>query len=93
MLALPIHICGPVSMQLISPDEFDVDLIERRVTHRASGIWFSFYEYLNEDDWLKSDSVTYRDNPRWEGDRNLLAASAKNAAVVGGMSARRPISA
>jgi hypothetical protein len=80
-------------VDLISPDEFDVDLAERRVTHRASGIWFSFYEYLNDEDWLKSDSVTYRDNPRWEGDRNLLAASAKNAAVVKGMTARRPIAA
>ena len=80
-------------MDLLPPDEFDVDLAERRVTHRASRIWFSFYEYLNEDDWLKSDSVTYRDNPRWDGNRNLLAASAKNAAVVKGMTARRPIAA
>jgi hypothetical protein len=78
-------------MQLISPDEFDVDLVERRVTHRASGIWFSFYEYLDEDDWHKSDSVTYRDNPTWEGDRNLLATSAKNAAMAKGMTARRPV--
>jgi len=78
-------------MDMISPDEFDVDLVERRVTHRESGIWFSFYEYLSEDDWHKSDSVTYRDNPHWEGNRNLLAASAKNAAVVKGMTARRPV--
>jgi hypothetical protein len=80
-------------MPLISPEEFDVDLVERRVVHRASGIWFSFYEYLREDDWLKSDSVTYRDNPRWEGDRNLLAASAKNAAIARGMTAQRAVSA
>ena len=80
-------------MQPISPDEFDVDLVERRVTHRASGIWFSFYEYLDEDDWRKSDSVTYRDNPAWEGDRNLLVASAKNAAMAKGMTARRPVAA
>lgn len=80
-------------MSLIPPDQFDVDLAERRVTHRASGIWFSFYEYPNEDDWLKSDSVTYRDNPQWRGDRGLLAASAKNAAVVTGMTARRPVAA
>ena len=80
-------------MELISPDEFDVDLLERRVSHRKSGIWFSFYEYLNEEDWSKSDSVTYRDNPRWEGDRKLLAASAKNAAMLRGMTARRPVTA
>ena len=80
-------------MRLISPDEFDVDLLERRVTHRPSGIWFSFYEYPNEDDWLRSDSVTYRDNSAWDGDRNVLAASAKNAAVAQGMTARRPVPA
>jgi hypothetical protein len=80
-------------MNLLPSQEFDVDLAERRVTHKASGIWFSFYEYLNEGDWLKSDSVTYRDNPRWEGDRNLLAASAKSAAVAEGMTARRPVAA
>jgi hypothetical protein len=61
-----VHTYGEDLMGMISPDEFDVDLAERRVTHRSSGIWFSFYEYLNEDDWLKSDSVTYRDNSRWE---------------------------
>ena len=84
---------GAANMQLISPDEFDVDLLERRVIHRESGIWFSFYEYPTEDDWLRSDSVTYRDNPNWDGDRNLLAASAKYAAITNGMSARRPVSA
>ena len=80
-------------MNLIPPDEFDVDLAERRVTHKPSGIWFWFYEYPNEDDWLKSDSVTYRDNPGWKGDRNLLASSAKSAAVARGMTARRPVTA
>lgn len=80
-------------MDLLPPQEFDVDLAERRVTHKDSGIWFSFYEYLSEDDWLRSDSVTYRDNPQWVGDRNRLAASAKNAAIFGGMTAQRPVAA
>jgi hypothetical protein len=80
-------------VDLIPSDEFDVDLVERRVTHRASGIWFEFYEYLSEDDWIKSDSVTYRDNPEWEGDISLLAASAKSAALTKGMGARRPVTA
>lgn len=80
-------------MEHVSPDDFDVDLLERRVTHRRSGIWFEFYEYLNEEDWVKSDSVTYHDNPQWDGDRNLLAASAKQAAMVKGMRARRSVTA
>jgi hypothetical protein len=73
--------------------EFDVDLYERKVTHRPSGIWFSFYEYQNEADWLKTDSVFYRENPDWDGDRSALAASAKAAAIAAGMKARKPVPA
>ena len=70
--------------------DFDVNLSERRVVHKPSGIWFSFYEYTNEEDWRRSDSVTFRDNPDWEGDRRALAASAKAAAIEKGMKARKP---
>lgn len=70
--------------------DFDVDLNERRVLHRPSRIWVQFYEYLNEEDWLKSDSVTYREVPTWNGDRNLLIGAAKRAAIEKGMKARRP---
>jgi hypothetical protein len=71
------------------PQDFDVDISERRVLHKPSGIWFSFYEYNNEDDWKKSDSVTFRDNPTWPGDRKALAAAAKAAAIASGMTARK----
>ncbi|MGC2524630.1 MAG: hypothetical protein WA417_18660 [Stellaceae bacterium] len=77
-------------MTPLLPDEFEVDTLERRVLHKESGIWFRFYEYLNEEDWKRSDSVIYRDNPNWPGDRNQLAAAAKNAALVKGMKARKP---
>jgi hypothetical protein len=80
-------------MEQFPLEDFDVDLAERRVVHRRSGIWFEFYEYLNESDWQRSDSVTYRDNPKWGGDRNLLAAAAKRAAIEKGMTARRPLEA
>jgi hypothetical protein len=73
-----------------SPDDFDVDLLERKVIHKDSGIWFSFYEYTTEDDWRRSDSVTYHDIPSWKGDRMELAAAAKSAAIKEGMKARRP---
>lgn len=74
-------------------EEFDVDLLERRVLHRPSRIWFEFYEYLNEVDWEHSDSVIYHDNPKWEGDRRELAAMAKRAGMEAGMRARRPTAA
>jgi hypothetical protein len=72
------------------PDQFDVDLFERKVVHKPSGIWFSFYEYRDEADWKRSDSVVFRDNPAWEGDRRALAAAAKAAALAAGMKASRP---
>ncbi len=71
-------------------DEFEVDLDDRSVTHKRSGIRFSFYQYQNEADWLNSDSVIYRDNPQWDGDRRELAAAAKTAALSKGMTARKP---
>ncbi len=73
-------------------EEFDVDLRERTVLHRPSGITFSFYEYHNEDDWEKSDSVIYRERPDWQGDRMLLAAAAKRAALAKDMRAQKPLS-
>jgi len=75
-------------MSGFSPDDFDVNLSERKVVHKKSGIWFSFYEYLNEQDWRRSESVIYRDNPSWVGDRMELAAAAKQAAIVKGMRAQ-----
>jgi hypothetical protein len=70
--------------------EFDVDVDERKVMHRPSGIWFSFYEYPNEDDWKQSDSVMFHDQPRWRGHRQELARAAKRAALAKGMKASRP---
>ena len=75
------------------PRDFMVNLAERRVIHKVSGIWFKFYEYTNEEDWQRSDSVIYRDNPAWVGDRAELAAAAKEAAIDAGMTARRPAAA
>jgi hypothetical protein len=75
----------------LSADDFDVDLLERRVVHRTSGIWFEFYEYATEEDWRQTDSVIFRDNPRWEGNRRALAAAAKQAAMSAGMTARVPV--
>lgn len=75
---------------LIKPEDFDVDLLARRVTHRPSKIVVSFYEYLNEDDWQKTDSATLRDNPSWPGDRYELARMAKEVAMARGMKARKP---
>jgi len=78
-------------MSQFTPDDFDVDLRERKVIHKPSGMWFSFYEYNTEDDWKDSTSVIYRDNPDWPGDRRELAAAAKHAAVAKGMTARKPM--
>jgi hypothetical protein len=75
------------------PEEFEVDLFARRVLHKPSGIWFQFYEYQDEADWQRSDSVMYRDNPDWRGDRGELAALAKRAGIERGMKARRPTAA
>jgi hypothetical protein len=77
-------------MRQISPDEFEVDLPLRKVVHKPSGIWFEFYEYPNEEDWERTDSVVYHDKPEWSGDRLVLAAAAKDAAIKKGMKARRP---
>lgn len=70
--------------------DFFVDLNARKVLHKPSGIWVSFYEYRNEQDWLASDSVILRDNPDFDGDRMELAAAAKKAALEVGMKARKP---
>lgn len=72
------------------PQEFDVDLCDRRVLHKPSKIWFEFYEYLDEADWQRTDSVIYHDNPNWPGDRRELAALAKRVAIEKGMKAQRP---
>jgi hypothetical protein len=72
------------------PEEFDVDLAERRVVHKPSGIEIEFYEYTNEQDWKKSGSAMLRDNPFWPGDRAELAQVAKEAAIAAGMQSRKP---
>ncbi len=77
-------------MNQVSTRDFAVDLSARRVVHKPSGMWFEFYEYPDEDDWKKSDSVIYHDNPEWRGDRRELASRAKDAAVANGMGARKP---
>ena len=77
-------------MDNLTLEDFDVDLTERQVTHKPSGIVVSFYEYLTEDDWRKSDSVTLRDNPAYRGDRRQLAHAAKQAALAMGMTKHKP---
>jgi len=74
----------------ISIADFEIDLTRRLVTHKPSKIGLSFYEYQTELDWEQSDTVTFRDNPKWPGDRRKLAAAAKVAAVAAGMTARKP---
>jgi hypothetical protein len=78
-----------VTVNELKPEDFEVNLGERRVLHKPSGIVVSFYEYTNEDDWRRSDSVTLRDNPRWRGDRGELARAAKAVAVQEGMTATK----
>ncbi len=56
-------------MTPFSREDFDVDLEKREVRHKESGIRFSFYKYLNEADWERSDNTMFRDNPAWDGDR------------------------
>jgi hypothetical protein len=77
-------------MNELAVKDFDVDLAERRVTHKPSGIVVSFYEYSTEDDWRKSDSVTLRDHPSYKGDRRELARAAKEAALAMGMTKQKP---
>jgi hypothetical protein len=77
-------------MTELALDDFDVNLPLRKVVHKPSGIWFEFYEYPNEEDWKRSDSVVYHDKPEWSGNRLELAAAAKEAAIKKGMKARRP---
>ncbi len=79
-----------VAVNQLGRENFAVDLAERRVTHNPSGIVVSFYEYANEGDWLKSDSVTLRDNPSYRGDRSKLARAAKAAALAAGMTKQKP---
>ena len=78
-------------MDRYPPSDFFVDLNARKVLHKPSGIWFSFYEYRNEEDWLASDSVILRDTTKFDGDYAELAAAAKGAALVSGMKARKPV--
>jgi len=77
-------------MNSLRLEDFVVDLAERRIVHRPSGIEIEFYEYLNENDWDKSDSVLLRDNPFWPGDRAEIARKAKEAALAAGMRSRKP---
>jgi hypothetical protein len=78
-------------MSQIKLDDFDVDLAERLVRHKPSGIEVSFYEYLSEDDWKKSDSAVLRDNPFWPGNRYEIARIAKEAALAAGMRSHKPV--
>ena len=76
-------------MAIVTIDEFEVDLVERKVHHRPLGMVFSLYEYQSEAGWLKSDTTSYSDNPNWEGDRAELAEKVKAAALKAGMMAKR----
>lgn len=77
-------------MNELALKDFEVDLAERQVTHKPTGIVVSFYEYPTDDDWRKSDSVTLRDNPSYKGDRRELARAAKEAALAMGMTSQKP---
>jgi hypothetical protein len=72
-------------------EDFDVDLTERLVRHKPSGIEVSFYEYTNESDWERSDTAMLRDNPSWPGDRAEIAHMAKAAAIAAGMKFHKPV--
>jgi hypothetical protein len=74
----------------LTADNFVVDLAERQVRHKPSGIVVYFYEYLTEDDWRRSDSVKLRDHPSYIGDRRELARAAKEAALAKGMTKQKP---
>lgn len=74
----------------LRPQDFEVDLAERQVTHKPSRIVVTFYQYPTDDDWLKSDSVTLRDNPAYRGDRRELARAAKAAALAANMTKQKP---
>ena len=78
-------------MNSLKPEDFDVDLAERRVVHMPSGIEVEFYEYTNEQDWERSGSALLRDNPFWPGDRAEIALMAKEAALAAGMKSRKPV--
>ena len=72
-----------------APEDFLVDLRERKVVHRHTGIWFTFYEHANQALWDADNSVAFHDKPEFHGDRRQLAENAKRAAVKAGMGYRR----
>ena len=78
--------CAAVTMY--PPNEFEIDRAKRKVTHKPSGITFSFYEYTTEEDWDKAAPASYRERPDWDGDRLMLAMAAKHAAKVHGMKSK-----
>ena len=59
--------------------DFTVD-IDARTARHSSGASASFYPYLNDDDWRRSDVVFLYDGPATE-----LAYRAKAAALEAGM--------
>ena len=77
-------------MDQYPPTDFLVDLDDRTVVHKPTGIRFSFYEYQSEADWQKSTSVIFRADPNFQGEYGQLAAAAKRAAIQQGMKARKP---
>lgn len=60
------------------PQEFSIDLEERKVLHTTSGIWFRM-------SYFEGDGVSFRDNPSWRGDRMALAAQARAFAIANGI--------
>jgi hypothetical protein len=59
---------------------FNVDVAERKVTHKSSGISFVFYE-----GFTNGGNVLLKDNPEWIGDRQQLMTAAAHVAVASGM--------
>ncbi len=57
-------------------DEFEVDVIERKVLHGQSGIWFGIGHF---------GEISFHDVPAWRGDRLELAGRAKAFAVARGL--------
>lgn len=64
--------------------EWTVDLVARLVRHR-SGAEATFYRYLSEEDWLKSDVALCHNPYLFEEGQLEFARRAKEIAVRAGM--------
>jgi hypothetical protein len=71
-------------MRSQSVEDFYVDIVKRRVTHK-SGIAFIFYPYPTERDWLNAGPNRVCIPANYDGDYSELARPAMKAAIAAGM--------